>query len=181
MKQPASDDYSDKENNISVADHYSGCYLNDQNDEMLRQQERDHERSRIEQKFMEMNRQIGELTSMVRALTEKVANSREGSDSNVRNFRTLPHSDMVTGVSTNSITAPNLQQARRTSPTPVVNHAKGHTHPISEPQMDDLMTEIQNLRTTVTDGVIQPKILQTQVPLFRGIIEKSIMTSNTYL
>ena len=34
------------------------------------------------------------------------------------------------------------------------------------------MTEIHNLRTTMTDGVIQPKILQTQVPLFRGNREK---------
>ena len=29
------------------------------------------------------------------------------------------------------------------------------------------MTEIHNLRLTMTDGVIQPEILQTQVPLFR--------------
>ena len=36
------------------------------------------------------------------------------------------------------------------------------------------MTEIQNLRTTMTDGVIQSKILQTQVPLFRGKREKYI-------
>ena len=34
------------------------------------------------------------------------------------------------------------------------------------------MTEIHNLRTTMTDGVIQPKILQTQVPLFRGNRDK---------
>ena len=40
-----------------------------------------------------MNKQIGELTSMVRALTEKVTNSREENDPNVRNFRTFPHSD----------------------------------------------------------------------------------------
>ena len=39
-------------------------------------------------------------------------------------------------------------------------------------QMDDVMTEIHNLRTTMTDGVIQPKILQTQVPFFRGNREK---------
>ena len=34
------------------------------------------------------------------------------------------------------------------------------------------MTETHNLRTTITDGVIQPKILQTQVPLFRGNRER---------
>ena len=61
MEQPASDEYTDNEDNISVVDHHSGSYFNDQNDEMLRQHERDHERSRIEQRFMEMNEQIGEL------------------------------------------------------------------------------------------------------------------------
>ena len=93
VEQTGEDVYSDTEDNISVADHYSGSYFNDHDDEAVRSQERDHERSRIEQRFMEMNKQIGELTSMVRALTEKVANSREESDPNVRNFRTLPHSD----------------------------------------------------------------------------------------
>ena len=172
VEQTEEDRYPDNEDNISVADHYSGSYFNDYNDEAMRSQERDHERSRIEQRFLEMTKQIGELTSMVRALTEKVANSREESDPNVRNFRTLPHSDMVTGVSTNSITAPNLQQRRRTPPTPVVHHARGHTQCITEPRMDDVMTDIQNLRTTMTDGVIQPTVLQTQVPLFRGNREK---------
>ena len=38
--------------------------------------------------------------------------------------------------------------------------------------MDDDLTEIHKLRTSMTDGVIQPKILQTQVPLFRGRREK---------
>ena len=79
---------------------------------------------------------------------------------------------MMTGISTNSISAPNLQQSRRTPPTPVVHHTRGRTQFISEPQKDDVMTGIQNLRTTMTDGVIQPKVLQTQVPLFRGNREK---------
>ena len=43
MEQPASDDYIDNEDNIIVADHYSASYFNDQNDEMLRQHERDPE------------------------------------------------------------------------------------------------------------------------------------------
>ena len=111
-----------------------------------------------------MNRQIGEWTSMVRALFEKVTNSREENDPNVRNFKSLPHSDIVTGLSTNLMPAPNLQQPRRTPPTPVVHHARGHTQSITEPQMEDVMTEIQNLRTTMTDGVIQPNLSQTQVP-----------------
>ena len=92
VEQTGGDEYSDNEDNISVADHYSGSYFNDHDDETLRSQEKDHERSRIEQRFLEMNMQIGELTSMVRALTEKVTNSWEEGDHNVRNFRTLPHS-----------------------------------------------------------------------------------------
>ena len=179
VEQTERDEYSDIEGNISVADHYSGSYFNDHDDETLRSQERVHERFRIEQRFLEteINRQIRELPSMVRALTEEGTNSREESDPNVRNFRTLPHSDMVTGVSTNSTPAPNLQQPRRTPPTPVVHHATGHTHSITEPQMVDVMTEIQNLRTTMTDGVIQPRLLQTQVVE----IEKSILRLSTYL
>ena len=34
------------------------------------------------------------------------------------------------------------------------------------------MSEIQHFRATMTDGVIQTKILQTQVPHFRGNREK---------
>ena len=89
VEQTEEDRYSDNEDNISVADHYTRSYFNVYDDEALRSQERDHERYRIEQRFLE----IGELTSMVRALTEKVTNSREESDPNVRNFTTLPHSD----------------------------------------------------------------------------------------
>ena len=95
VEQTGEDEYSDNEDIISVADHYSGSYFNDHDDEAVRSLERDHERFSIEQRFMEMNQQIGELTSMVRALTEKVANSREESDPNVRYFRTLPRSDSI--------------------------------------------------------------------------------------
>ena len=87
------DEFVDDEDNVSVADHYSGSYSNDNNEEAVRSQERDYERFRIEQRFLEMNRQISELTSMVRVLTEKVTNSREENDPNVHSFRTLPHSD----------------------------------------------------------------------------------------
>ena len=87
--------HSENEDNISGADHYPGSYFNDHDDETLRSQERDHERSRIEQRFWEMNRQIGVLTSIFRPITEKVTNSWEESDPNVRNIRTLPHSDMA--------------------------------------------------------------------------------------
>ena len=79
---------------------------------------------------------------------------------------------MVTGVSTNSGPTPNSQQPRRTLPAPATHQNRDRAPPKKEPQMDDVLTEIHNLRTTMTDGVIQPKILQTQVPLFRGNREK---------
>ena len=93
VEQTREDECSDNEDNISVADHYSGSYFNDHDDEAVRSQERDHERSRIEQRFLKKNKQIGELTSMVRALTEKVTNSREENDPNVHSFRAFPHSE----------------------------------------------------------------------------------------
>ena len=80
---------------------------------------------------------------------------------------------MVTGVSTNPNPTPNIQQPRRTLPNTATHQNRDRAPPTNEPQMmDDVLTEIHNLRTTMTDGVIQPKILQTQVPLFRGNREK---------
>ena len=93
VEQTGEDYSSENEDIISVADHYSGSYFNDHDDEAMRSQERDHERSRIEHRFLEKNKQIGELTSMVRALTEKVTNSGEDNDPNVQSFRTFLHSD----------------------------------------------------------------------------------------
>ena len=63
------DGFVDDEDDISVADHYSGRYFIENNEETMRSQQIDHERLRIEQRFFEMNKQIGELTSMVRNLT----------------------------------------------------------------------------------------------------------------
>ena len=109
---------------------------------------------------MEMNRQISGLTSIVRALTDKMSNSREENYRDVHNSETSVRSDMVTGVLANPPPTPNTQPPRRTPPS------------LLDPQMGDVMSEIQHLRTTMVDGVIQPKILQTQVPLFRGNREK---------
>ena len=85
--------FVDDEDKISVSDHYSGSCFNDNDGETMRSLERDHERFRIEQRFPEMNKQIEELTSIVRALTEKVTNSREEKDQNVHNLGTSPRSD----------------------------------------------------------------------------------------
>ena len=56
--------------------------------------ERDRERSRIEQRFNEKNRQIVQLTSLVRTLTEKVSsNNREENDRDVLKSESSSHSD----------------------------------------------------------------------------------------
>ena len=129
--------------------------------------------SSVDQRFMEMNRQISDLTSIVLALTEKISSSTtECSGLNTVTNTNVTRSDMVTGVSTNPSPTPNLQQPRRTLPTPATHQTRDRAPPTNEPQVDDVLTEIHNLRTTITDGVIQPKILQTQVPLSRGNREK---------
>ena len=140
-------EYSGDEDNMSVVDHFAenGNGNEDLND--MREVERDHEKHRIEQRFMEMNRQISELTSIVRALTDKMSNSREENYRDVHNSETSVRSDMVTGVLANPPPTPNTQPPRRTPPS------------LLDPQMGDVMSEIQHLRTTMVDGVIQPKIL----------------------
>ena len=129
--------------------------------------------SSVDRRFMEMNRQISDLTSIVLALTEKISSpTTECSGLNTVTNTNVTRSDMVTGVSTNSSPTPNLQQPRRTLPTPATHQTRDRAPHTNEPQMNDVSTEIHNLRTTMTDGVIQPKILQTQVPLFCGNREK---------
>ena len=79
----------------------------------MRSSEEDHEKFR-KNRFSEMNRQIEELTSMVRAFTKKMTSSSEENDQNVRNMETSLRSDMLTGVSANQMPTPNTQQPRRT-------------------------------------------------------------------
>ena len=69
---------------------------------------------------------------------------------------------MVTGVSpTNYLANPQpTHQSTSRYPQPPAN------------QFDDIVNEIQHLRDTMTDTVQHPKILHTQVPLFRGNREK---------
>ena len=67
---------------------------------------------------------------------------------------------MVTGVSVNPVTTPKTQLPRRTPQS------------FLEPLIDEVMTEIHNLRTTMIDGVIQPKIIKTQVPFFFREIQR---------
>ena len=91
----------------------------------MRSLERDHKSLTKEQRFLDMNRQIREVTSIVKALTEKMTNYREENDQNDHNFRMSPRSDMVTGVSANSKPTPTLQQPHRTPlPTPALHEAR---------------------------------------------------------
>ena len=110
-----------------------------------------------------MNEQISDLTGLVLALTEKLSsNSGEGKNQSTASDKTCARSDMVTGVSpTNYLMNPH--------PT----HQSTSRYPQSPAnQFDDIVNEIHHLRDTMTDTVQHPKILHTQVPLFRGNREK---------
>ena len=85
--------YSNDDDNASIAHLYSRNYFQENNEEAMRSQERDHERRRIEQRLSDMNRQLGELTSIVRALIEKISNGREENGQNVRCIQTSLCSD----------------------------------------------------------------------------------------
>ena len=78
---------------MSVADHFAENIDGNEDLNGMREIERDHEKHRIEQRFMEMNRQISELTSIVRALTDKMSNSREENYRDVHNSETSVRSD----------------------------------------------------------------------------------------
>ena len=126
----------------------------------------------MEHRFMNMNRQVCEFTSMVKVLTEKITNNREENSQSVQNVETSRRSDMVKGVSANPIPTSNLLQPRRTLSTPNIHQRRGTPQQFHEPQIDDVMTVIQNMRSAMTDGVLQPKILHTQVLLYRENCEK---------
>ena len=112
----------------------------------------------IDQRFNEINRQIGDLINIVLTLTQQLSsNNREGNRLNVATTSANSRSDMVTGV-------PNPQPSgSRTKPPNGTPRSD-----TSIPQLTDVMTEIHHLRNTMGDAITQPKILQTQVPLFKG-------------
>ena len=121
------------------------------------------EQRSIDQRFSDMNKQISDLTGLVLALTEKLSsNVGEGNNQSTASDKTCARSDMVTGVSpTNYLMNPHTtHQSTSRYPQPPAH------------QFNDIVTEIHHLRDTMTDTVQHPKILQTQVPLFRGNREK---------
>ena len=77
------EEFSDEDSDVSLSELQSKSFYVENNTETTSYHERDHENIRIEQRFNEVNRQIGGITSMVKALTEKMTNSREENDQNV--------------------------------------------------------------------------------------------------
>ena len=94
IEQSEKDRFTDDDDaNVSVADHYRESYFGENDGETMRSLERDHESLGLEQKFIDRNRQIGELPSFVKALTEKISNSKEGINQVVLNTETSTGSD----------------------------------------------------------------------------------------
>ena len=113
------------------------------------------ERNPSDQRFYEMNREIGELTDQVLALTQQIStNQREGNELTTVTTNTNSRSDMMTGVQN-----PHTSGSRTTPPNGTPRSD------VSAPQLTDAMIEIHHLRSSMGDTVTQPKILQTQVPL----------------
>ena len=116
----------------------------------------------IDQRFNEINRQIGDLTNIVLTLTNQFASvNGEGNRLNPATTSTDGRSDMVTGVSN-----PRPSGSRTTPPNGTPRSDE------SIPQIADVMTEIHHLRSTMGETLTHPKILQTQVPLFKGNRDK---------
>ena len=119
------------------------------------------EQRSVNQWFSEMNIQINELTNLLLVVKKKISSSnREGNDLNTVSTRHEIRSDIVTGASTSNA---------HTNPPqpPTAQYPQSSAH-----QTEDIVTEIHHMRDTMTDKVQHPKILQTQVPLFRGNREK---------
>ena len=85
--------FSDNESNSSSRDIYSNTRFADDNEMNNADQGSDHEKVSIEQQFIDMNCQIGEMTSIVKALTETMTDRRE---ENGQNFQTLGRHDVLT-------------------------------------------------------------------------------------
>ena len=90
------DDFDDNASDLSLPGVGTRTFEKENNDRIYENQERDHERVRIERRFKDMNRQIGELTSSVRTLPEEIISSnREESGNNSPRSRSTSHSDRL--------------------------------------------------------------------------------------
>ena len=154
---------SDTESECSVPEVLSRDQSDELDDGNLIRTDNNSEQRSIDQRFSDMNKQISDLTRLVLALTEKLSsNIGERNSQSTASDKACARSDMVTGVSpTNYLTNPHpTHQSTSRYPQPSAN------------QFNDIVNEIHHLRDTMTDTVQHPKILHTQVPLFRGNREK---------
>ena len=60
IEQTELERFADDDDNVSVSDHCSGRYFNENYEETMRSLERKHDKYRIVQRFLEMKKQIGE-------------------------------------------------------------------------------------------------------------------------
>ena len=89
-KQDETNDYDDNSSDISLPEFDTRTFELENNVNNFSEQER----VRIERRFNEMNRQIGELTSLVRTLADRISSSnREEKCSNSSQNRSPSHSD----------------------------------------------------------------------------------------
>ena len=156
---------ADTESECSVPEVLSRDQIDELDNGNLIRTDNNSEQRSIDQRFSDVNKQISDLTGLVLALTEKLSsNVEEGNNQSTASDKTCARSDMVTGVSpTNYLTNPH----------PTLQSTSRYPQPPAD-QFDDIVNEIHHLRDTMTDTVQHPKILHTQVPLFRGNREKYI-------
>ena len=151
------DSYSYAESKDSVPDVLTREQMNEFDNGDLLDNRNEIKRRTVNQRFSEMNKQITELTNLVLVLTAKISSSnREVNELNKVSIGHETSSDMVTGASTSS---PQTNPLR----PPTSQYPQSSAY-----QIDNIVSEIHHLRDTKTDTVQHPKILQTQVPLFRG-------------
>ena len=94
---------SDNESEASFPDIFSRVQMAKLDTDDLLNRQRNKDGYSIEQRFNEINRQIGDLTNIVLTLTQQFfSNNREGNRLNVATTSANSRSDMVTG-------APNPQ------------------------------------------------------------------------
>ena len=161
VKTRSQDRQSDSETECSIPEVLTREQITEFNDGDVLNYQNHSGRDSVNQRFSNMNRQINRLTNLVFALTKKISSSnREGNELNTVSNSHEARSEIATGVQTNNT---------QTNP---MRPSTSHYPQSSAHQIDDIVTEINHLRDTMTDNVQHPKILHTQVPLFRGNREK---------
>ena len=103
------DRHSDTESECSVPEVLSRDQMAEFDDGNLIRIRCTSEQKSIDQRFLEMNKQISDLTGLVLALTEKISsNVGEGNKPNTVPVKTCTRSDIVTGAPTvTHLTNPN--------------------------------------------------------------------------